>query len=59
MQVEDTNKYSCLSRQNKKLRYFLFADDTTKFFRRLRELTLSIKTIIEVFDFCDHYLPKY
>ena len=55
----DANKYAYLNRQNKKLCYFLSVNDTTIFFRRLREDALSIKTIIVVFDFRNHSLPKH
>ena len=51
--LDNTNKYACLSRQNKKLYYFFSVNDTTIFFRILREYKLSIKTVIEIFCFRD------
>ena len=51
--LDNTNKYACLSRQNKKLYYFFYVNDTTIFFRILREYKLSIKTVIEFFCFHD------
>ena len=51
--LDNTNKYACLSRQNKKLYYSFSVNDTTIFFRILREYKLSIKTVIEIFCFHD------
>ena len=51
--LDNTNKYASLSRQNKKLYYFFSVNDTTILFRILREYKLSIKTVIEIFCFDD------